>query len=110
MTPEQRERIQYLIDYAPSLKPYDLDALAAALADLDAATTENAWLREKLASEGGGFLAKALADLDACRKALGPVARALQEPYQALRGKDLRTACLTLAETAAVLAAAGEGS
>ncbi len=62
MTPEQRERIQYLIDYAPSLKPYDLDALAAALADLDAATIERnqlLFLVRKVRDEAAAVLAAA---------------------------------------------------
>ncbi len=104
LTTEHRRTLEGLAVQCPDAE----EAIVAALADLNAATAENAWLREKLASEGGGFLAKALADLDACREALRPVARALQEPYQAIRGKDLRTACLTLADTQAVLAAAGE--
>ncbi len=56
----------------------------------------------------GEAVAAALADLDAALAALRPVARALREPYQIASGRDLRTACLTLAETNAVLAAAGE--
>ncbi len=105
LTTEQRGKLEWLagtLDEGPAR-----EAIRAALADLDACR-DAVEPREVLLKARLKALQDTRADRDACREALRPVARALREPYQVASGKDLRTACLTLAEADAVLAAAGE--
>ncbi len=105
MTPEQRKIMDRLAEacYGPrTFNRSEREAVCAALADLDARLEDNGSLIEALR--------RALADLDACRKALGPVATKLVgwQDGPPVRQLLARTVCLSPAEAAAVLAAEGE--
>ncbi len=115
LTPEHRQSLDWMTE-SLTLRPLDRAAIKAALADLDARMEDNRALidalRRALADfkEAEADRAAALADLDACQKALGPVAAKLVgwQDGPPVRQLLARTVCLSPDEANAVLAAAGE--